>query len=1243
MTDSKPAASAMRRLADCPIDQLYSELGSGPEGLSADEAEARLEKHGPNILPEAKKTPLAHKVVAQVKNLFNVLLIVAAGLSFISGIGADDFTSIQMGLAILLVVVVSAVFSLFQEFRAEQAVEVLRQLVPLNVRVIRGGKVVQAQAFELVPGDVVSLEEGDKIPADARLVSAFQFSVDNSILTGEAEPQNRSAEDSGPADASVEARRNLVFAGTTVASGTGVAVVVATGGLTRFGQVVGIARNIKEPVSPLQREIDHTARLNFILAICIGVLFLFIALQFLHLTMAESLLFMIGVMVCVVPEGLQITLTLSLAISSLAMSKRNVVVKRLSSVETLGSTTVICTDKTGTITEGQMTVRKVWAGGVFYDVTGEGYGPEGAILLGEREVTTHGKRDLRTLCEVAALDNKATIVPPLDSRKHRWTAVGDSTDAALLVLAAKARIDPKKALEETPRVGFIPFDSNRKMMTSIHRAADGKVTAYSKGAGGAIVPRCTSAIWGNAVVPMTADLAAKVHAEMDAMAGDAYRVIALAVRELPATEMKYDSESVEDGLTFVGLVGILDPPRRDVAQAVAKARNAGVKIIMMTGDHKLTAQSIARKVGIITSADHFVMSCETLDDVSDDALSSILDAPELVFARVTPEQKLRIVQILQKKGETVAVTGDGVNDAPALLEADIGIAMGITGTDVARESADMVLLDDNFASIVNGVEVGRSVFDNLCKFIVYVFSHNWAELIAFIVFVLLQTPLPLAVVGVLAIDLLLEILPSIALTMEPPEPGIMDRPPRAKKTRLFGVKTLARSCYVGCIIGVVSILWCFAVWEDGGWVLGTSTVDDRGVYLAGMTVVLVGIMAGQLGNLFATRTNVKSAFSVSIARNKWLLPSLAGELAILLAIVYVPFLHPVFGTNELEPMMWVYLFALAPGILAVEEVRKYILRTFILSAPAVAIQAPVPVTFSWETERAKERAAKRKPFVEIGAPVLLLGLSEQGIRDALPVAVGLAEQSGSKVIVASEVGLSDYQKAFLSSESGVPVESVHLEIGKKAKMLGPVARGVSRLADQVAAEMVVVSVGRDILSGRRGATDWLKELSGRRLVLVSGPQTSSKGIGRPRRLLIPVLDEFHPGPFVLAGALTASSKVPDVDVVAARFIEMPQTVPLYSTYRPDSLVDATKELSFLRVLGGLPILDRLTARVVLVRNTARDLLEFAEKRDVDLIILNGSWSRSGRGFLQDRESVVATRSNCRVAIMIPAETQSHSH
>lgn len=1222
-------------LTRVPVDKLFEDLGTGPEGLSDELARRRLKEHGPNILPEAKVQPLARKAAAQFKNLFNVLLIVAAALSFITGFSSNDFSSIEMGIAIIFVVVVSVLFSLFQERRAERAIEALRLLVPENIRVMRDRKVVHIPTSEVVPGDVVALEEGDKVPADSRLITAFQFSVDNSVLTGEAEPQPRCDVNKNQANCVAEDITNLVFAGTTVASGSGQAVVLATGANTRFGQVVGIARAIEEPLSPLQKEINLTARLNFIAAIAIGVLFLVIALQFLHLPISDSILFMIGVMVCVVPEGLQITLTLSLALSSLAMSKRNVVVKRLSSAETLGSVTVICTDKTGTITEGQMTVRKVWASGDVFDVSGEGYEPDGAVYLKEKELKAHEREDLETLCEIAALDNKATLVPPLDRRKYRWTAVGDTTDAALLVLAAKAGLEPRKTLEERPRVGMIPFESTRKMMTSIHQDRQGAVRAYIKGAGSEIVARSGSILWKDKVVPLTSEISKRILSQMDDFAREAYRVIALAVRDLPGKPEKYDSESVETELTFVGLVAILDPPRRDVGQAVMKARKAGIKIVMLTGDHVLTAEAIARKVGIITSSDSFVMSCEKLHDRSDAELSDMLNVPELVFARVTPEQKLRIVHLFKEKGETVAVTGDGVNDAPALLEADIGIAMGITGTDVARESADMVLLDDNFASIVGGVEVGRSVFDNLKKFIAYVFSHNWAELMTFIVFVLLQTPLPLAVIGVLTIDLLLEILPSISLTMEPPEPGIMDRPPRSRSSRLFDVKTLGRSFYIGSLTGIVATLWCFSVWHAAGWSLGMASMADRGAYLKGTTVVLVGIMAGQLGNFFATRTNISSSFSIGIRANRWLLPSLAAELAILLAIVYVPFIQPIFGSRPLEPMEWVYLFSFAPVILILEEVRKYFVRTVLLPAPPIHVPPPVPII---EPVRAytPTRATRRAPFVQVGSPVIVLSSTPEDVRTALPFAVAIAEQSGSKIVVASTRALPESERRFLATV-GIPAEHIKLETTKANKEMRSAALAVKRYADRVGAEMIVVPVRASMFTNRRARKrmSWVSEISDRRVVLVSAPKERKATIEPIRRLLIPVLDEFRPDVFALAGALTSSAMIPDVDVVAAKVIKIPQSVPLYSTYRPESLVDSKEELSFLKPISGLPMLRRLSARVLLVRDISRDLVEFANEKRVDMILFKGDWAETRRGFLTEKERRIAAHAPSYVLVLLP--------
>ncbi len=1235
MTGANVAGPDIDRLARIPLAEALNELGTRTEGLSTSEAERKLASHGPNILPVAKKVPLSRKAIVQLRNLFNVLLVFAAALSFITGITSNDLSSINMGFAILLVVVASIVFSLFQEYRAERAVEALKKLVPDEIQVQRNGKIVKMASAKIVPGDIISLEEGDRVPADARIIKAFELSIDNSSLTGESEPQPRTESCTSPEGCAWEDITNLAFAGTTVASGSASAVVLATGKDTRFGQVVGMASAVEEPLSSLQKEINHAAKLNFALAIGIGFVFLVIALEFLRLELAESLLFMIGVMVALVPEGLQMTLTLSLAISSLSMAKKNVVVKRLSAVETLGSTTVICTDKTGTITEGQMTVKKVWAGGKLFDVSGEGYEPEGFVRLGGKTLKASDHKELEVLCRTGVLDNKATLVPPLDRRKYRWTAVGDSTDAALLVLGLKAGLEPNRMFERTPRVGMIPFESTRKMMTSIHRNPGGEVTAYSKGASTEIVARCSSMLLDGRLVPMTEELKSRILEQADSFAREAYRVIALALRDLDHEQDKYESVTVEKDLSFAGLVAILDPPREDVAQAVQKARDAGMKIVMLTGDHVLTAEAIARQVGIVTGQNQVVVSSEHLGERTDAEIAMLLRNDELVFARITPEQKLRIVRLLKGMGETVAVTGDGVNDAPALLEADIGIAMGITGTDVARESADMVLLDDDFASIVNGIEVGRSVFDNLKKFIVYVFGHNWAELMTFIAFVLLQTPLPLAVVGVLAIDLVLEIPPSIALTTEPPEPGIMTRPPRPRTKRLFDAGTLARSGYIGAIIGAVALFWCFNEWSGAGWSLGQTTIANHESYLRGTTIVIAAIMGGQLGNLFATRTNVRSAFSLSIRRNRWLLPAIAVELVLLALIVYAPPFQDVFGTRDLRLEEWALIFGIAPVILALEEGRKYVLRT--ITPAAVKLPAPIPISSLAASVATNVGSA---PFVEVGPPLLVVSFTRWGALSAVPIATTLAEQSGSRLVIASERTLLRAQADVIGAECSVPCAYLNLERVRGRKGIHATARAIRNYAAKAGTETIVVPIGREALATRKGRRSlaWIQELSGLSVVLVSPQPGKPVLLPRPKRLLLPVLDEARTELFALAGALTASSRIPDVDVVAAKVIKMPPSVPLYSTYRTESLVEAEEELSFLKAFRGLPLLRRLSSEVVLVRNVTRDLLEFIQEHRTELVLFAGDSENIGHGFLTKKELSVAARAGCTVAILIPSKT-----
>jgi Ca2+-transporting ATPase len=1241
MDTAESSATDTRALAVCVVEKVYSQLETGPKGLSTKEAKRRLKEHGPNLLPEQKKQLLRQKLYIQLKNLFNLLLIIAAILSFIAGITSKDMTSINMGLAILVAVVISILFAIFQERRAERAVEAIKELVPSNTKVMRDGRVGAVPVADIVPGDILSLEEGDKVPADARVLESFELSVDNSTLTGESEAQHRTSDPKeGAPEKDLVNCANMVFAGTTVAAGSGTAVVLTTGSNTQFGRAIALSQEVEEPMSPLQQELDRTAKINFALSFVVGFIFLLIARIIIGLNLTDSLLFMIGVVVSLVPEGLQVTVTLSLAVSSLAMSRRHVVVKRLSAVETLGSTSVICSDKTGTITEGQMTVKMVWMGGRTLEVTGEGYEPEGQVMLGKRKIKASDLSDLSKFCEVAALANTATLVPPLDPRKSRWTAVGDSTEAAILVLSAKAGVNYKQANLEQPRVGMLPFESTRKMMSSIHRTRSGELIACVKGAPHEIVAHCAFAYWKDEQVPMTPELAAQIIGQIDEFARGAYRVLALAYHDLPADFDKFDHDSVEHDITFLGLVAILDPPRPETADAVLRARSAGVRIVMLTGDHKLTAEAIAKKVGIITSAKRVVMTGDELSALSDKQLSKVLDAQELVFARITPEQKLRVVRAFRAKGEVVAVTGDGVNDAPALLEADIGVSMGLSGTDVARESSDMVLMDDNFASIVNGIEEGRAVFDNLKKFIVYVYSHNWAELLTFIALVLFHTPLPLAVVQVLAIDLVMELPPSLSLTVEPPEPGIMERKPRQRGSRLFDLGALARSAFIGVLIGLAALFFCFQTWAQAGWSLGSTSISDQVIYIQGTTVVLATIMVGQLGTLFATRTNVKSAFSVSPLKNKWLLRAVAVELVILLAIVYVPFLNPIFMTGPVPPIMWPFMFTIVPIIILFEEGRKAILRTFVLPAPTAVVKAA-------HIQEAAVEGIASKPFVVRAPPIIMLLSVIPGTERAAHLAIDLGKHTGARVIFirpppslitsATLKALEVRIKEFASGEVPYEYINVHRTPGKSDLLAQE--DSVIRVAKVHDLATVIVPVEHRVLAHAGWAQKsirWLRDLRDKNIILVHGPGKPVEGpVNRPFRLLIPMIDELRQGPFDLAGALNTGAVIPSVDVVAARILELPRFASKYSIYRRDSLAIGDEQLSFIKTHLSRPMQKLIQPMVLLVHHTGGDIAAFAKNRNIDLLVMEGKWRPEGEAILSKVERDIADRAGCTIVVTMP--------
>jgi magnesium-transporting ATPase (P-type) len=897
------------------VKDVFWALETFETGLSSEEAARRLVKYGLNTLIEKKRVPIAYKFLGHLKDLFGVLLLFASFLAAIGGM-------LELSFIILAVVLVNAVFSLFQEWRAEKAMETLRNWMPEYAKTIRDGELKKVLVKELVPGDVIVLEEGDRVPADARLVEAYDLWTNNVPLTGESEPQPRTSNPTHIADTTYLDVPNLVFMSTSVAKGNGKAVVFASGMNTKFGEIAGLTQEIAEEPSPLQKEIAHTAKYDFILAVTVGIVFFAVGFVWLHVSFYESILFMIGVMVACVPEGLQVTVSSALAINVLKMVRENVLVKRLSAVQTLGSVTVICTDKTGTITKGEMTVTRLWVPGKTTEVSGIGYTPVGELTL-DGKTLDKGENSFETLLEISALSNSAKVDPPSD-RNKAWSVIGDPTDGALLVAALKHGLNTESLIAQKPIIYMMPFDSKRKRMTTIHKH-NGECYAYSKGAPRSILSICNRIAINGRIEALTEEHLHCVEAKIREFASEGLRVIAVAYSDSPATR-PFKTKDVEQNMILVGLAALKDPPRPEVKQAVALAEKAGIKIVIITGDYGPTAQTIAEEVEIVEAGSCHVIRGVDLDSMSDQAIVEEVKKGSVIFARVSPEQKLRIVKTIKQSGEVVAVTGDGANDAPSLKEADIGIAMGVSGTDVAREASDMILLDDSFASIVKAVESGRTIYENLRKFIVYVFSHNWAELIPYVLYASLGIPLPLLVVQVLAIDLGIDVIPSLALSREPSEKGIMQEPPRSVAERLFSTKTFLRSLYIGMIIATGAMIGCLTTWMAGGWHWGMPLDSRDPLYIKGTTMTFAGIVVAQIGNVLACRTTKTSLFKTSLRSNKWIWLGIAAQVSIISFLVYVPSMQGFFGTTALGLNDWAFLAILAIVVVFVEEIRKWFSR-----------------------------------------------------------------------------------------------------------------------------------------------------------------------------------------------------------------------------------------------------------------------------------------------------------------------------
>lgn len=893
---SEPAWHAMG------LDAALKHWRTDPRrGLTQEEARLRSARFGLNRLKEAKRASPLQQFLSQFTDFIVLVLIGAAIVSGIVGEWQDS-------IAILVIVVLNAILGFIQEYRAERAIEALRKLTAPTARVLRDGEVKNIPAQDVVPGDILVLEMGDLVPADGRLIETYSFKADEASLTGESVSVMKDAHKVVEEDSPLGDRRNMVYASTTITYGKGRGVVTATGMATQLGRIAGLVQEIEEGPTPLQQRLERMGK--WLVYACLAIVTVVFALGVLRGDpVMEMFLVAVSLAVAAIPEGLPAVVTIALALGVRRMVKRNALIRRLPSVETLGSASVICTDKTGTLTENQMTVRYICVGEHLIEVTGEGYAPAGWFRIGPRRIDETDD-ELQLVLRIGALCNNAQLKNDGDG-KGNWTIVGDPTEAALLTAAAKAGLWREELEKEYHFVGEIPFDSGRKRMTSLWRNTDGQLRGYIKGAPDVILDLCTHHYDDGQIKELGQQKRQEILGVNNHLAAKAMRLLAMAYRDLDGLEKEPAAEAVERDLTYVGLVAMIDPPRPEAKSAVKECQRAGIQVVMVTGDHQSTATAIAKGLDILREGE-FTLRGRDLERVSDQRLAEIVDKIK-VYARVSPEHKLRIVRAWRTNGAVAAMTGDGVNDAPALKEADIGIAMGITGTDVSRESADMVLADDNFASIVAAVEEGRGIFDNIRRFIHYLLSCNTGEILTLFIASLAGMPLPLLPIQILWINLATDSLPALALGVEPTEPGIMDRPPRPVKENIITRSMAYTMGLQGVIIGALTL---------GAFILEYYFLGG-GVQRARVMAFSTSIFAQNV-HAFNLRSNKYSLFQVGVFSNIWLVVAFLIVILSEIAIIYVPFFHPIFETMPLLLRDWGIVVGLGFMPLLIMEIIKLV-------------------------------------------------------------------------------------------------------------------------------------------------------------------------------------------------------------------------------------------------------------------------------------------------------------------------------
>ncbi|MGD0352497.1 MAG: cation-translocating P-type ATPase [Dehalococcoidia bacterium] len=888
------------------ISEVFASLDSSREGLSQGEAQRRLAQFGPNELAEKKKISPWVIFLEQFKNFLIIILLVAVALSAVMGEVAD-------AIVIFAIVLFAAGLSFMQEYRAERAMEALKRMAAPTASVLRDGMEIEVSATELVPGDIILLRTGDKIPADARLIEAINLKADEASLTGESVPVEKMGK-AFVGEASIGDMRNMVFTGTAAVYGRGLAVVTATGMATEFGKIATMLQEVEKERTPLQVSLDQLGKWIAIgaLAMCfilagIGVITAPVIDKQLILTM---LIWGVSLAVAAVPEALPAVVTISLALGVQRMVQRHALIRKLPVVETLGCTTYICSDKTGTLTEDKMTIRRIFVDGKLIAVTGVGYEPKGEFHVGGKVLNPQDSAALQKLLNIGSICNDTT----LNSAAGVWLIKGDPTEGALVVTAAKAGLWQEELQIQFPRISEIPFSSETKRMTTTHQTSQGKI-AYSKGAPEVILSSCSRIFRNGEEKALTVEDRESIMAVAQEMAEDALRVLGLAYKQLEHNAVS--TNDVEKGMVFVGLVGMIDPPREEVKAAVKTCDRAGIKSVMITGDHKLTAVAIARELGILKKG--IASTGAEIDNLNDEKFEALVEKIE-VYARVSPAHKLRVVEALTKKGHVVAMTGDGVNDAPALKKADIGVAMGITGTDVTKEAADMVLTDDNFASIVAAVEEGRGIFNNIKKYLIYLLSCNLGEILLMAV-VILFGPLfglpagtiPLIAIQLLYVNLATDGLPAIALSVDPPDIDIMRQKPRPRKQTIFTMPVMRYLAGAGIWTALVTL--AVFLWAVDS---GKDILEAQGVCF--LTLILI-----EFFNAFNCRSLEYSLFKIGPFGNKWLIWAILGTIAMTIPIFYVPFLKETFRVHALTTIDWIVAVFSASTIFIGAEIYKLVM------------------------------------------------------------------------------------------------------------------------------------------------------------------------------------------------------------------------------------------------------------------------------------------------------------------------------